>query len=201
VHSVNRSHSRAPRFQEFGCSDPPAHCIQRKPRVEGKGEGAKASGLTASRKATPCTKHRPSSELASTASRPKLECDARPHCHRCWHRVDGRAAQACPGAQRKIANHKKTARRRSLKYRLSRSWLMDWPHRRAANSRVPPLHLPQGACTRLCVLAQAKRSTANARALGGFRGVEPLMQRTGRLPVQVECLMQSNSWRFRAPFP
>jgi len=26
---------------------------------------------------------------------------------------------------------------------------MDSPHRRAANSRVPPLHLPQGACTRL----------------------------------------------------
>jgi len=64
---------------------------------------------------------------------------------------------------------------------------MDWPHRRAAYSRVPPLHLPQGACTRLCVLAQAKRSTANARALGGFRVAEPLMQRTGRLPVQVEC--------------
>ena len=64
---------------------------------------------------------------------------------------------------------------------------MDWSHRRAAYSRVPPLHLPQGACTRLCVLAQAKRSTANARALGGFRVAEPLMQRTGRLPVQVEC--------------
>ena len=61
---------------------------------------------------------------------------------------------------------------------------MDWPHRRAAYSRVPPLHLPQGACTRLCVLAQAKRSTANARALGGFRVAEPLMQRTGRLPVR-----------------
>ena len=64
---------------------------------------------------------------------------------------------------------------------------MDSPHRRAANSRVPPLHLPQGACTRLCVLAQAKRSTANARALGVFGMAEPLMQRTGRLPVQVEC--------------
>jgi len=84
---------------------------------------------------------------------------------------------------------------------------MDWPHRRAAYSRVPPLHLPQGACTRLCVLAQAKRSTANARALGGFRVAEPLMQRTGRLPVQVECCASGMPGteqclaRSRTPFP
>lgn len=107
----------------------------------------------------------------------------------------------------KITSHKKRPPEGGLKRRLSRLWLMDWPHRRAAYSRVPPLHLPQGACTRLCVLAQAKRSTANARALGGFRVAEPLMQRTGRRPVQVECCASGMPCteqclaRSRTPFP
>ena len=88
----------------------------------------------------------------------------------------------------RAAKRKKTARRRSLKERLNCSSFLDRPHRRAARSRVPPLPLPQGACTRLCVF-RAERSIsqrilqANAGAMDVFLVVEPLMQRLSRRHV------------------